>query len=339
MLKDTELFSQAVKSHLSSRGFTPNASVDVAGSAGSGRGYYRVAEGGKNVVVQTNASANEDFRNYAHFSGILKGVGVHVPQIYFKDEASAQLVIEDFGTHSLHDEVFPMEGSRRAAATILYDEVIEELIKMQVASQSVFMSYPEIGARKFDYAQLKWETDYFTENYLQKHLGLAEIPECVKSAFASIACAVDMQPRVLMHRDFQSENIMVLDDSSVGFIDFQGLRRGSQYYDLASLLWDPYVQMPVDLVQDFFKKWAKNFPGTAGFTDEELWISFLAASIQRLCQAMGAYCFLSKVKGIERFAKHIEPGKKQLKTVLELYREYSPAANKEANKFLCDHLV
>ncbi len=339
MLKDFELFSESVKTYLYNYGFAEGSKVDVAGSAGSGRGYYRVTEGNQTAVVQTNPSANEDFKNYSQFSAVLRGVDVAVPQIYFEDANAAQLVIEDFGSHSLKDEVSPIEGSRRASACILYDQVIDELVKMQVASSSVFMSHPNIGARKFDYASLKWETDYFTENYLKKHLGLTELPHAVADGFAALACAVDMQPRVLMHRDFQSENVMVRDDASIGFIDFQGLRRGSQYYDLASLLWDPYVQMPVDLVQDFFKKWTKKFPGTAGFTDEELWISFLAASIQRLCQAMGAYCFLSKTKGIERFAKHIEPGKKQLRTVLELYREYSPAANKEANKFLCDHLV
>lgn len=339
MLKEFENISLSVKKHLYNYGYTPTSSVEVAGSAGSGRGYYRVKEDLQTAIVQTNASADEDFKNYVQFSAALRNAGVAVPQIYFEDTASAQLVIEDFGVHSLKDEVFPIEGSRRAAACILYDQVIDELVKMQVASSSVFMSHPNIGARKFDYASLKWETDYFTENYLQKYLGLSEIPKEVFDGFAALACAVDMQPRVLMHRDFQSENIMVRDDASIGFIDFQGLRRGSQYYDLASLLWDPYVMMPEELVKDFFGKWIKKYPGTAGFTDEELWISFLAASIQRLCQAMGAYCFLSKTKGIERFAKHIEPGKKQLKKVLELYREYSPAANKVANNFLCDHLA
>ena len=160
----------------------------------------------------------------------------------------------------------------------------------------------------------------------------------VSEAFATLACNVDLQPKGLMHRDFQSQNILLLENEMVGFIDFQGIRRGSQYYDLASLLWDPYVQMPKDMVESFFKKWLRDFPGNAGYSDEETWIAFLAASLQRLMQALGAYCFLSKTKGIESFKNYIEPGKKQLLQVLNLYREYSPSSSAEANKYLCSFL-
>lgn len=338
MLQDADFISPAVRKFLDAHGFSREADVASAGSAGSGRGYFRVSSGEKSVLVQTNPEANEDFFNYAQFSEILRGVKVRVPQIFFKDKNSAQLVIEDFGTRSLFDEVFPLEGSKRASACVLYDQVIRGLVSMQAASRSVFASHPSLAARKFDYASLKWETSYFAENYLEKLCQTGPLPQDVKTFFAMLSCAVDMQPKVLMHRDFQSQNIMVLDNAEVGFIDFQGLRRGSQYYDLASLLWDPYVQMPTDLVVDFFKKWSKNFPGTAGFTDEEIWISFLAASLQRLMQALGAYCFLSTEKGIQKFSEYIEPGKKRLLEVLMLYREYSSEKEQEAIRYLCEQL-
>jgi len=338
MLQTSQILSENVKKYLQSQGFIADSSIESAGSAGSGRKYYRVFTPKKSLIVQVNPSANEDFRNYADMSRILRDAKVPVPTVYFRDDASAQLVIEDFGKRSLFDEVFPMEGSKRANASILYDMVLQVLIAMQVESASVFSSYPNLAARKFDYESLKWETDYFAENYLKKHCGLSEIPASVSEAFATLACNVDLHPKVLMHRDFQSQNILIAENSSIGFIDFQGLRRGSQYYDLASLLFDPYVMMPIDMVESFFKKWARDFPGNAGYSDEEIWISFLAAALQRLMQALGAYCFLSSTKGIESFRQYIEPGKKQLLKVLQLYREYSPSSKRDVNEFLCSHL-
>jgi hypothetical protein len=47
------------------------------------------------------------------------------------------------------------------------------------------------------------------------------------------------------------------------------------------------------------------------------WKRFLEASLQRLMQALGAYCNLSRNKGIPSFARHISPGVKRLKCVLE----------------------
>lgn len=340
MLEAAAQISNKVKSYLFSNGFKPNSSLEIAGSAGSSRCYYRVKEGEKSLIIQTNEAANEDFKNYAKFSSILLGIDVKVPKIFCKDTVAAQLVIEDFGSKSLFDEVAPCNDSRRASAFILYDHVISELIKMQVASGDVFNSYPEIARyRKFDYAALKWESEYFNENYVKKFLGREQgLPEHVVGALATIACAVDMQPRVLMHRDFQSQNIMLMDDASVGFIDFQGLRRGSQYYDLASLLWDPYVMLPLDMVEHFFRKWCKHYPGTSGYSDEELWGAFLAASLQRLMQALGAYCFLSQTKKIEKFAQYIAPGRARLIEVFKLYNEYSPSSNSVANQYLRDVL-
>lgn len=339
MLQTNQILSENVKKYLYEHGFIEGSAIESAGSAGSGRKYYRVFTPKKSLIIQVNPSANEDFRNYADISRILKEAKVPVPSVFFRDDSSAQLVIEDFGKRSLYDEVYPMKDSKRASAAILYDMVIQTLIRMQVESASVFSTYPNLGARKFDYESLKWETDYFAENYLKKHCGVEEIPANVSQAFATLACNVDVHPKVLMHRDFQSQNILVAENTSIGFIDFQGLRRGSQYYDLASLLFDPYVMMPQDMVESFFRKWLRDFPGNAGYSDEEAWISFLAAALQRLMQALGAYCFLSSTKGIDSFKQYIEPGKQQLRHVLQLYREYSPSSSKEVNEYLCAHLM
>src|ERR1700720_1521690 len=49
-------------------------------------------------------------------------------------------------------------------------------------------------------------------------------------------------PRVLVHRDFQSQNI-IIQNGQANLIDFQGMRPGLAEYDLASFLYDPYVEL------------------------------------------------------------------------------------------------
>jgi aminoglycoside/choline kinase family phosphotransferase len=134
--------------------------------------------------------------------------------------------------------------------------------------------------------------------------------------FESLAQEVDAQPKVLMHRDFQSQNSMVQGEgeaAQIKFVDFQGARRGSIYYDLASLLWDPYVMLETETVKKLFAYWQGKTPGAT-------WRGFLAASLQRLMQALGAYCFLSQTKKIQSFEQYIEPGEARLKEVYHLWQ-------------------
>ena len=133
---------------------------------------------------------------------------------------------------------------------------------------------------------------------------IQEIPEYVRNFYSLIAVSVEAQHKVLMHRDFQSQNIMVKPNSEIAFVDFQGARRGAMFYDLASLLWDPYVELSLTEIKDFFEYWRVSYRETKTYTKDDAWEAFIHASLQRVMQAMGAYCFLSKVKGIQKFATH-----------------------------------
>jgi aminoglycoside/choline kinase family phosphotransferase len=107
----------------------------------------------------------------------------------------------------------------------------------------------------------------------------------------------------------------MINGANIAFIDFQGARNGSIYYDVASLLWDPYMMLPAETVKQLFTLWHSANPLLKNTAFENAWENFLIASRQRLMQALGAYCFLSKKKGIKSFEQYIEPGAKRLKEV------------------------
>lgn len=338
MIQELPQIAPKILRSLESKGFTASADWSLAGSAGSGRKYYRVTEGEKTAILQTNASANEDFEHFVSYGKSFNDFDLPTPEIWAVDESAAQILMQDMGEHTLLSVVVKDGQTLAGSARVLYPAVIDALIRWQESSPKFFLSRADIAARRFDYSALKWETDYFRTNYLQKKMGISEIPQAVENFFSTLACMVDTHPKVLMHRDFQSQNVMVRNDSEVGFVDFQGARRGTMFYDIASLLWDPYVSLPEEMVKDFFEDWYSGYTLChESFDKEEAWTLFLQASLQRLMQAMGAFCFLSMEKKIESFEQYIEPGKKRLLRVLELYEPLSPSRH-EAITFLKNSL-
>ncbi len=119
-------------------------------------------------------------------------------------------------------------------------------------------------------------------------------------------------PLVLMHRDFQSQNIL-LRQQRVRLVDFQGLRLGPLTYDLASLVWDPYVELPASLRQDLVARFAAGHPSLAA---EVIRAMTITAGLQRIMQALGAFGFLGLVKGKAEFLAHIPAGVDHLQQLL-----------------------
>jgi aminoglycoside/choline kinase family phosphotransferase len=136
--------------------------------------------------------------------------------------------------------------------------------------------------------------------------------------FAALARAVAAQPLVLVHRDFQSQNIM-LDRDRIGLVDVQGMRLGPVGYDVMSLLHDPYVDLAPDVRRALLDHWldaVRALPVLAGHTREEVEAMALAAGLQRLMQALGAFGFLGRVKGKRSFLDHVPRGLAQLGDIL-----------------------
>jgi aminoglycoside/choline kinase family phosphotransferase len=123
------------------------------------------------------------------------------------------------------------------------------------------------------------------------------------------------RPRVLVHRDFQSQNIIIR-NGQAHLIDFQGMRPGLAEYDLASLLFDPYVTFSraecEDLLAEYeSKRAAADHPVASDFR-----ATFRLCGIQRLMQALGAYGFLGLVKGNKTFLEHIPAAIESLRVVV-----------------------
>ena len=212
---------------------------------GSLRAFWRVRGkiSSETFVVMSNPPSDKDRlrenRAYLMIGKHLRRKGALLPEIYDWDLDTGFFVMEDLGNRSLQD-VAALETD----PVPVYDRVVEKLIRFQIDGVQHFDPEWCCQTQRYDRTVMRrYESDYFRKAFLEGYLGICKPLAELEKAFdflAEKAGAADAQ--FLMHRDFQSRNIMVPDEK-IGFIDWQGSRLGPLAYDLASLLIDPYTDL------------------------------------------------------------------------------------------------
>ena len=127
----------------------------------------------------------------------------------------------------------------------------------------------------------------------------------------------------LMHRDFQSRNIMIKNDQ-LYFIDFQASRMGPIQYDLASLLIDPYVQLPQDIQTRLLGYCVEKLQADMNLNADNFCRCYRYCRLTRNLQILGAFGYLSRVKKKAHFEKYIPAALGTLEKMLsdEVGREF-----------------
>jgi aminoglycoside/choline kinase family phosphotransferase len=276
---------------------------------GSDRKFYRVRCSSEQslILVKYNLEREEN-RHYVEIAQFLETHGIHAPRIYYHDTDEGLIWLEDLGERDLfgyRDEPWLV---RRA----FYESALDEIRKLHQLPEAVCIEMHQHLPAEFNAALYVWEQNYFFDNCLGRYFeveqakidNLAALP-----ALRDIAEKLAQLPRVLVHRDFQSQNIL-LRNGQAYLIDFQGMRPGLAGYDLASLLYDPYVDLSESERAELLEYYCSKTP-TRDFTE-----TLRLCAMQRLMQALGAYGFLGLVKGHQHFLKYIPAAVKSLRGVV-----------------------
>lgn len=283
-------------------------------TGGSDRSFYRVYDTERSHVVAVTPNRAE-FHNYVQIGGFLRGRGLPLPEILAYSDTTGLAVLQDAGNVPLQ-EIALGYGPLAEETYATYCRVLDTLGALQRVDAA---ACPEMSGRPFAYTDLRWETEYFRENFLGRHLGLVLKDDAVLTdEFEALAHRVLEEPLFPMHRDFQSQNVFV-DGMRVWLLDFQGARLGPLAYDVASLLRDPYVALPPEaedrLLRYYHAQAGPVAPRYAAW--EDFRYTYSLVSLQRLMQALGAYGFLSLVKGKPWFQRWITPALEILSRAVE----------------------
>ena len=281
---------------------------------GSERRFYRIQAGpSHSMIVVKYSSQKEENRHYVAIAQFLASCGVAVPKISFHDPAEGLIWMQDLGEADL----WAFRAEPWSVRRPLYESALEEVCRMHTEASRKVEGSGLLLERAFSDQLYLWEQGYFFENCLRAHFGLEE--RAVRrlsglAVFQNIARDLAALPRVLVHRDFQSQNILVR-EGAAWLIDFQGMRPGLPQYDLASLLYDPYVTLEDSERQALLSTY-KHLARRAGAgVDADFDAVFYRCALQRLMQALGAYGFLGIQKGRSDFLAHIPAARRSLREV------------------------
>jgi len=267
-------------------GSAPALSV-VAGDA-SNRRYFRASIAGRSYILVDAPPATEKNQAFLAVRELLAGAGVKVPALYAADLARGYLALEDLGDRLLLAELDAgtVDARYRAAMDLL----------LQVAAMDP--SGLPAAFPRYDEALLEEELGrfptWFVESLLGQSLG-ADEQRLLQACSARLVASALEQPRVLVHRDFHSRNLMPQDDGALGVIDFQDAVLGPVTYDLVSLLRDCYIRWPAVQVQDWALAYrqmlqARGLPGAVDAPRFLRWFDLMG--LQRHIKVLGTFARL-----------------------------------------------
>ncbi|MBP7275323.1 MAG: phosphotransferase [Kiritimatiellae bacterium] len=274
---------------------------------GSGRRFFRIEGRTRSFVLIRDSGERMENRHYAGHARFLRRLGLPVPEVCAESPHGAPRfeLWSDAGARSLGD-VVREEGW--AGATRWYDCVVDTMAEWhtrggEAARRSKLDLEPAFGPTVYGY-----EHELFLEEFARNRC------ECDEDMMGRLRRELDLvaerlrgAPLVLLHRDLQSSNILCPRRGGAVWIDFQGMRFGPAAYDLASLLFDPYVEMSAELRRRWTRRYAERAGERRACADVLPW-----AAVQRLTQALGAFARLSRGAARAQFEHHIPAGVRML---------------------------
>lgn len=313
-----------LKTWLQGLGMVDAASARPASADASFRRYFRVdvlpaaqAQYGATLVAMDAPPERENTAAFVKVDALLAEAGVSVPAIHAQDLGQGFLLLSDLGTTTY------LQALNHDNAATLYAEALSALVAIQLRSQPGVL--PE-----FDREFMLREMNIFPEWYIGKHLNTtlteAQAAELQK-VFDHIIATCMAQPRVFMHRDFHSRNLMWMDEKNPGILDFQDAVYGPITYDAASLLRDAYVSWDEELVLDWvIRYWqhakAAGLPVNKDF--DAFYKDFEYMALQRHLKILGLFCRLNYRDGKPNYLGDLPTVMEYVRHAANRYRELKP---------------
>ena len=289
---------------------------------GSDRHFYRIRQKSgsqSSMILMVYTLARRDNPKFVPATRRLAAAGVHVPEILAFDADKLCVWLQDLGADDLHSHAGDSWESRKA----YYQSTLTEGAKIHNI-EATNLSPDDLDELEppFDEALYEWEQDYFLGHFVRNHLGrvtsdadFTEAHQCLRKLRRTLAKV----PRCLVHRDFQSQNVMLI-NGQAWLVDYQGLRPGLAEYDLASLLYDPYVTLTDTEREELLSYYISQRGIDPKVCRERLHL----CAAQRLMQALGAYANLSRNMGKPHFKQHIPAAVANLTAVCDLETDLQP---------------
>ena len=273
-------------------------------SDASFREFFSLKKGNKTSIIVT--AKKEKFNNLITYSAInkfLRGKGIHTPKTISQHFSEGIMEIEDFGDNTLFHSI-------RKSKNIFpyYKKSVNVILKLQKIKPINKIKIKSNRNLKFDNYNLKnlhKDSDLFLNWYLPGVLGKRKskkFKKKIKIELNKLYKQIYFKNKFIVHRDFHVSNIMPV-KSKLGIIDTQDVILGNPLYDVASLIDDVRIEIPLPIKNKIFQYYAKksSLKKNIYFLKND----FDILSVQRNLKILGIFYRLNKRDKKPQYLKYL----------------------------------
>ena len=281
------------------------------------RTYHRLFLKNKTFIVMDAPPEQENCKAFIKITKKLRACDVNVPIIHNVNIEQGFLLLSDLGNDLYLDKL------NKSSIYELYSDALSTLVAIQVLVNVG-------GVDGYDKSLLIREMNLFREWLIEKHLNIKLSDSQVKiltKLFDLLVNNALQQPKVFVHRDFHSRNLMVTKESNPGVIDYQDAVYGPISYDLVSILKDCYIKWPKEEINkwvDFYLNKLYEEKAQYRINRDEFVRWFDLMGVQRHLKASGIFARLSHRDGKHNFLEDIPRTLSYILDLKEAYEELRP---------------
>lgn len=295
-------------------GHSPESLFPLAQS-GSNRVYYRMSDGERSVIGAYNEDVKE---NEAFYSFTRSFAGLNVPELLKVSDDKLFYLQTDLGDETLFNAIKNNKKTSEGKSHLCFiKKSLLGLIELQVTgAKSIDFSkcYPRSA---FDRQSIQWDLNYFKYEFL-KLAGISFDEQKLEVDFQNlIEYLLSADGDYFMFRDFQSRNVMIIDDEA-WFIDYQGGRKGPLQYDLASMLYSPKTGLNAPKREALLDFYLQHLEEKIEVNREQFKAYYYSFALVRILQALGAYGYRGIFEKKANFRKSIPIA---LQNIYELFQD------------------
>ena len=304
---------------INSRFNTYKPKLSPASEDASFRRYFRVEVDDRSYIVMDAPPEFEDIEPFIKAAQCLLEIGLNVPEIIAVDRNQGFVLLTDLGTMTYLDYLNEDNVDR------LYGDALGALVVLQTGTLKDPDYFPA-----YDRGLLLSEMALFPEWYVRRHINQSldyKQRALIEDTFDLLCDSALEQPKVWVHRDFHSRNLMPTQHNNPGILDFQDAVTGPITYDLVSLLRDCYIKWPKQRVYE----WALGYQTLATQSglplnvDEEQFIKwFDYMGVQRHIKVLGIFARLYYRDGKPDYLRDLPLVWEYLVTTCENYGDLYP---------------
>ena len=314
--------------------------IDVLPQSGSERRYFRLHDKGGTVIGTYGANIKEN-ETFVYFTRQFKQKDLAVPKILAISDDGMFYLQEDFGNVSLLDHL-----ESKGFTDEVYDlfkKSLEALAQLHVKGDDGLDYEYCLTNKEFGKQAIMADLFYFKYYFLDALRKPYDKQKLIDDFEALSNYLTHTEYKYFMFRDFQSRNIMVKEDNSVHFIDYQGGMKGAPQYDVASMLWQARANLPDSWKNNLLEDYMNSFSAIIGKNiDKAIFRSqYNGYVLIRLLQVLGAYGF----RGLfERKAQFLTSIPLALRNLREFFQHQSlgisvPEFRKVLNMCVADEII